>query len=213
PQHYHYIPLPENSRFVGRRTILDDLRQKLFCETQTRTVAVVGLGGVGKTQVALHVAYWAKKNRPEYSVLWVPALSDASFEQACMEITKALGIRRADDEDIRDAVRQHLSSNKAGHWLLVVDNADDKDMLFWARRNTCEQGLILFTTRFEEIEDEVSGSDVIELGDMGRQEATGLLERHLRCKEQLLSDEARTAKLLRDLAYLPLAITQAAAYI
>lgn len=54
---------------------------------------------------------------------------------------------------------------------------------------------------------------MIELGDIGRQEATGLLERHLRRKEQLLSDEARTAKLLRELAYLPLAITQAAAYI
>jgi tetratricopeptide (TPR) repeat protein len=168
------------------------------------------------------VAYWAKKNRPEYSVLWVPALSNATFEQACMEIAKALGIRRADDEDIRDAVRQYLSSNKAGHWLLVVDNADDKDVLFGHDDACCgiighlpysEQGLILFTTRFEEIAEEVAGSDVIELGDMDQQEATGLLERHLRRKEQLVSDKARTAELLRELTYLPLAITQAAAYI
>jgi hypothetical protein len=49
--------------------------------------------------VALQVAYWAKVNHPQYSVLWVPALSNATFEQAYTEIAKKLGIRQADDED------------------------------------------------------------------------------------------------------------------
>jgi len=51
------------------------------------------------------VAYWAKKKHPQYSILWVPALSIATFEQACTEIAKKLGIRRADDEDIKEAVQ------------------------------------------------------------------------------------------------------------
>jgi hypothetical protein len=55
----------------------------------------------------------------------MPALSNATYEQACTEISKKLGIRRADDEDIKDTVRRYLSLEKAGPLLLVVGNADD----------------------------------------------------------------------------------------
>jgi len=74
---------------------------------------VVGLGGIGKSRVALRSAYLVK-NYPQYSVLWVPALSDATIEQACTEIAKMLGIRCVDEEGIKDTVRQYLSSEKAG---------------------------------------------------------------------------------------------------
>jgi CO dehydrogenase nickel-insertion accessory protein CooC1 len=43
-------------------------------------MAVVGLGGIGKTQVALEFAQSVKKEKPEYSIFWVPALSLESFE-------------------------------------------------------------------------------------------------------------------------------------
>jgi len=166
------------------------------------------------------VAYWAKKNHSEYSVLWVPALSDATFEQACTEIAKRLGIRRADDEDIKDTVRQHLSSDKAGPWLLVVDNSDDKTLVLGGSDKLgitdylpqSEHGLILFTTRSAEVAEAVAESDVVELGDMDHQEAQALLEKSLR-RKSILSDIEVTTELLGELAYLPLAVTQAAAYL
>ena len=134
---------------------------------------------------------------------------------------RKLGIHRTDDEDIKEVFRRYLSSEKAGPWFLIVDNADDMDMLFGnAGMHTgladylpqSEHGLVLFTTRSTEVAEAVAGMDIIELGNMDREEAKRLIGEHLRRKE-LLSDDAAIAALVGELAYLPLAITQAAAYL
>jgi Cdc6-like AAA superfamily ATPase len=126
-----FWPFPKNKRFVGRNDIMGTLEERLFTTMEYQKFAVVGLGGVGKTQVALQFAHWVKDNKPEYSVFWVPALSFGSFEQAYAEIAKKLGLRESSDkEDVKDSVQQHLGSDGAGKWLLVVDNADDMDLLY-----------------------------------------------------------------------------------
>jgi MoxR-like ATPase len=125
--------VPRNKRFVGRFETLLTLRDMLFVQESQR-VALVGLGGVGKTQVALELAFWTKENRADWSVFWVPALSEATFEQAYTEIARELKIQRNDDQDVKESVRQYLSSEAAGRWLLVIDNADD-----------AEQGTVLLT--------------------------------------------------------------------
>lgn len=166
------------------------------------------------------MAYWVKKNRPQYSVLWLPVVSDPMFEQACTEIAKKLGIRRADDEDIKESVQQYLSSDKAGLWLLIVDNADDIDMVLGGSDKPGvidflpqgQHGLVLFTTRSAEVAEAVVEGDVVELGGMDGQEALGLLGTSVQ-REGVVSDEKATTELLQELAYLPLAITQAAAYL
>ena len=56
----HYIPFPKNKRFVGRENIVDTLKE-MFFTNECQNVAVIGLGGVGKTQVALKFAYWVKE--------------------------------------------------------------------------------------------------------------------------------------------------------
>ncbi|KAL2141563.1 hypothetical protein VTI28DRAFT_2213 [Corynascus sepedonium] len=218
----HYIPLPENRRFVGRNMALDTLKSSLFVRKEWRKSAIVGLGGVSKTQVALQLVYWTKKNRPEFSIFWVPALSNATFEQAFAAMAKKLPIQSGgDDDDFKESVRRYLSSETAGPWLLVVDNADDKDILFGsadmpgginAYLPESDDGLILFTTRSREVAVSVTGSDVIELHEMDPLEAADYLEKSLIQKE-MVRDKVATAELLKQLTYLPLAITQAAAYI
>ncbi len=53
--------------FIGRDAMLDELRARFF-DQNCQNVALVGLGGVGKTQVALRFAHWVKEHKPEYSV-------------------------------------------------------------------------------------------------------------------------------------------------
>ncbi|KAJ4406473.1 hypothetical protein N0V82_010123 [Gnomoniopsis sp. IMI 355080] len=213
----HYIPLPINKRFTGRSDILASLRDALFVQKECQRVALFGLGGVGKTQVALQLAYWAKENRPECSIFWVPVLSHATFEQAYLEMAKKLPIQTSsEDEDPKEQVRQYLSSEAAGPWLLVIDNADDMDILF-GPRGICdylpesEDGLTLFTTRTREVAVDIAQTEVFPLDEMDPDDATVLLKESLIGKD-LMNDKA-VKELLEELTYLPLAITQAAAYL
>ena len=185
-------------------------------------MAVAGLGGVGKTQVALEFAYTVKKTQPEYSVFWMPALSMESFEQACTEIARTLGISQAaeDKEDVKELVRRQLSSERAGRWLLIVDNADDMEIVTGSEQVRgiadylphSEEGLVVFTTRTQEAAVALAISDVIILEAMSRQEAVDLLKSSL-IRKDLLNSDSNTTDLLDELTYLPLAIAQAAAYI
>jgi len=125
----YYLPFRKIRQFVGRATILEALEKKLFIE-QSETVALVGLGGIGKTQVALQFAYSVKANKQEYSIFWVAALSEASSEKAYAELAHRLGVKKSkEDEDIKDLVHYHLCSKKAGNWLLIIDNADDMEVV------------------------------------------------------------------------------------
>jgi hypothetical protein len=71
-----------------------------------------------------------KKTRPDYSVFWMPGLSMESFEQACTEVARTLGITQAAEEkkDVKELVRRQLSL-ETGRWLLIVDNADDMEIV------------------------------------------------------------------------------------
>ena len=184
-------------------------------------MALVGLGGIGKTQVALQFAYSVKANKQEYSIFWVAALSEASFEKAYAEMAHKLGVKKSkEDEDVKDLVHHHLCSEEAGKWLLIVDNADDVEVVMGSNGKhginrylpKSESGRVVFTTRSREVAVAVAGSDIIDLREMTKEEATAFVETSLTRKE-LLQDEATTVELLRELTYLPLAIAQAVAYL
>ncbi|WYZ44562.1 hypothetical protein EsH8_VII_000998 [Colletotrichum jinshuiense] len=218
---HHLIPLVENRRFVERAEV-SDLKRILFAQ-RCQTVALVGLGGVGKTQIALNIAYWTKENKPEYSVFWVPALSYASFEQAYTDIAKELGIRpniEGEGDDIKTSVRNFLSSKESGSWLLIVDNADDKDVLYGSGEQSgvidhlpqSANGITLFTTRVRDLGLSVADDALVEINAMDRDEAKSLLGKHIH-RQELLQDQDSVLELLGFLTYLPLAITQASAYL
>jgi hypothetical protein len=196
------LPFRKNRQFVGRATILEALEKKLLIE-QSETVALVGLGGIGKTQVALKFAYSVKANKQEYSIFWVAALSEASFEKAYAELARKLGIKKSkEDEDVKDLVYYHLCSEKAGKWLLIVDNADDMEIVIGSNRKhgiyrylpKSESGRVVFTTRSREVAVAVAGSDIIDLREMTQEEATAFMETSLTRKE-LLQDQAAAVEL------------------
>lgn len=153
------------------------MEENFFALEQCRKTALVGLGGVGKTQIALQFAYRVKEKRPHYPIFWVPILSDGSAEQAYVDIAKKLGIRKSsDDEDVKELVCQHLTSDEAGKWLLIVDNTDDRELVFGSSDKPgieeylpeSENGLILLTTRSREVAVDFAQADVIDIEQMDR---------------------------------------------
>lgn len=217
----YYIGLTKNTRFTGRTSILEMLEEKFFGEESCQKAALVGLGGVGKTQIALRFVYETKKKRPDYSIFWVPVLSEESAERAYTEIAKKLGLQKShQDDDVKDLVCQYLSSDEAGKWLFVVDNADDEDLMTGSADKSgledffpqSETGIVLMTTRSGHIAADFAQSDVIDIEQMDESDASNLFKNCL-IRKSLLHDKELVVELLTYLTFLPLAITQAAAYL
>ncbi|KAK8128013.1 hypothetical protein PG984_009121 [Apiospora sp. TS-2023a] len=190
-------------------------------ENDCQRIVIEGLGGVGKTQIALEAVYLFRKRYPDCSVFWVPVVSMATFEKAYREIGQALNLQAVEDDkaDVKALVKAALSSQSAGNWLMVVDNADDGDLLIGNAGDTSitsalpfsPKGSILFTTRNRTVSTllDVSPKEVVALEGMNRVDAIKMLHENL--EENQIDDES-TEKLIEILAYLPLAIKQASAY-
>ncbi|KAF4968320.1 hypothetical protein FSARC_4265 [Fusarium sarcochroum] len=192
------VPFDRNDLFVSRDAILEKLRKLLF-EKNNRRVALVGLGGIGKTQTALQLAFWTKENKPEYSVFWMPAFSMVGFEQECENLAKKLGIPRTQDNDAKEAIQLHLSSKDAGNWLLIVDNADDMDILRSSENlgkgildflPSSEEGRILLTTRSKHVAVTAAKNAVIKLPQMGLEEAQDLFKMSFVDEDDLHDDKS-----------------------
>ncbi|KAL7817011.1 purine and uridine phosphorylase [Trichoderma aethiopicum] len=222
PTCHFLVPFGRNQNFVGRRSILwkllDTIRPGANKDDCQRT-ALEGLGGVGKTQLAIEAAYMIRDERPDCSVFWVPALNAASFEFAYSDIGKHLKMKNAVDAgaDVKQLVKTALSDESSGNWLLIVDNADDVALLLGAAGLSAHlpfsrRGSILFTTRNHEaaVRLDIPSMNIIHVAEMGEDEALSLLQHGL-TESQTCNVEA-TKKLVDLLANLPLAIRQASAY-
>ncbi|KAJ0129104.1 hypothetical protein HZ326_27802 [Fusarium oxysporum f. sp. albedinis] len=150
-------------------------------------------------------------------------LSRASFEQACMQIMDACDIPTTNNNkaDAVESVRQYLSSKGAGKWLLVVDNADDMQTVMgsigaekglYRSLPQSDEGRILFTTRNRKVAVSVAGRNILDVPAMSRDEARSYFKEAL-IQEISTSEEQVMNRLLMLLTHLPLAITQAAAYL
>jgi len=136
------IPFEYNPFFTGRTEQLSQLRDTLASEGRA---ALKGLGGMGKTQIAVEYAY---RHRDTYSaVLWSQANSREALVLGFIAIARLLNLRAAEEKDQSltvAAVKRWLEDHT--DWLLVFDNADKpelvKDFL-----PPAPKGHILFTSR------------------------------------------------------------------
>jgi hypothetical protein len=185
-------------------------------------MSIVGLGGAGKTQLALRFAYTVRETMSAVSIFWMPALSMESYEQACVAVATALHISQAEtgEDNAKELVKEHLSADQAGPWLLVLDNADDHDVLYGTEHAAgiidylpeSEKGMTVFTTRVQELAVSLTRGDVLELGSLSKPDAINFLEKSL-IRISLTEEREEMEELLDELACLPLAIAQAAAYL
>lgn len=221
--HWH-LPSPRNPFFTGREDILEVMHQRLSTGEEgalTPSYVLYGLGGVGKTQIALEYAY---RYAQEYTaVFWIGAESLESITSSYLSIATLLGLpepRESDQDQIMAAVRAWLGSHR--HWLLVWDNVEDLDMLS-TFLPSARQGAMLFTTRRQTLGTLATG---MELQPM--REAEGMLFLFRRASlldlfaqeeqvEQLAqsrpADYAAAQALVAEMDGLPLALDQVGAYV
>ncbi|KAF2675928.1 hypothetical protein K458DRAFT_352596 [Lentithecium fluviatile CBS 122367] len=223
------IPFPRDADFVERGTILDEIHQR--CAIAGSRAALVGLGGVGKSQLAIKYAYQTRERSAETWVLWVHASNAARFEQSYRDIADRVKIfgRKDPKADIFKLVHDWLCSSR-DPWLLVLDNVDDahflvdipvtqrdegansrgapKPLRFYIPQS--ERGSVLVTTRSQDAALKlVEKRCMISVGPMNEVQACALFRK----KHEESKDSISINELVEALEYMPLAIVQAAAYI
>jgi tetratricopeptide (TPR) repeat protein len=222
------VPFERNSCFTGRESELTKLEKQLYTEGGPKKIAVIGLGGVGKTSLVVELAYRIRKNHEDCSIFWIPATNFESLQQAYLNICQQLRLSGGDDknEDPKRLLQRYLSQASAGQWLLVFDNADDISMWTGSQGSdwvsdrlidylpTSQVGRIVFTSRDRKTAyNLVQRSElIVEVPELSEDVATQLLQKHIPGLD-LVTHEDDVKSLLKLLTYLPLAIVQAASYI
>lgn len=119
---------PRNATFTGRNPMLERLREQLASKSVSVVlpIALHGLGGVGKTQIALEYAH---RFKADYDLIWwIDAEQPGLINQSLAELARRLGIRvgESEAEAAREALdRLRVAQPPYQRWLLVFDNADD----------------------------------------------------------------------------------------
>lgn len=197
---------PQNRFFCGRKKILDTIRQQY--REGAHLQGVYGMGGVGKTQIALQYAYSCFD---EYkTVWWMNAENALTLQNGAVSFLRLQGYPVEDKcmNDIRFAFVDYF--NRHSNWLLVYDNAeygtaDEYETLFSYLPGNISQGDILLTTRCKNaFEDAVHREIPVFAGE----EAVSFLQ-----NRSGINDSLNAKKLAEQMGYLPLALEYAAAYI
>ncbi|KAJ5827894.1 hypothetical protein N7447_004657 [Penicillium robsamsonii] len=226
------VPFRRDPDFVSRDTLLGRIHEKL--SVPASRMALVGVGGVGKSQLAIEYCYRLRDLSPKTWVFWVHASNAARFEQSFRDIADQAKIpgRQDPTANIFQLVESWLRDRKRVKWLLVLDNVDDDGFL--RQPSTMGQlgppigqtstsikpllehlprspnGSIIITSRNKEVALRiVDYEDVLEIKPMNRPQALKLLQRKL----GRLAETPDILTLVEELEFMPLAIVQAAGYI
>ncbi|KAG9080294.1 hypothetical protein FRC06_006822, partial [Ceratobasidium sp. 370] len=195
--------------FTGRADKIERIERCILNGGKQRCVFVLhGLGGAGKTQIALKTV---QKTRDEWTdIVYVDATSRDSATSALEGFAKAKLVGEAHTDAIR-----WLSSRRE-RWLMVFDNADDPSLDIRSLFPSGDHGSILITTRISQLALLAQGPDP-ECGvfSMHPDEALKLLLKTARLESGQMSEAEHNAaiELLQEFGHLALAIAHAGAYI
>ena len=192
---------PRNSGFVGRDAELLAVHEQLRSGATAVVQALHGMGGVGKTQLAIEYAH---RYADAYDLArWVNAQQAGLIGDQYAALAGELGLigLHADTVSAVSALRTYLRGH--GRWLLVLDNAESsREVRDWLPTGP---GHVLITSRnpgWREL------ATRVEVDVTSRPESVALLRT---CRPQLTQPEA---EMLSDaLGELPLALAQAGGFL
>lgn len=203
------LPHSQNPYFTGRAEKLDLIYQNFQSGDVVSLIqSINGLGGVGKTSIALEYSY---RHCHEYETIWwINAESRQTTFSSLRDFARVKGIITddADEKDTLEAMKYWFANND--RWIFIYDNADSRDFNLWLENflPRTRNGHVLITTRSSFF----PKSESVDIAVFNLIEAVSFLKKRTRKSGEGFSDDL-AKKLSERLNCLPLALEQAAAYI
>jgi tetratricopeptide (TPR) repeat protein len=206
--------------FKGREDLFGRLESALGAGKTTaitQVQAIHGLGGIGKTRLAVEYAWRALENGQYTAVFFVVAETEGSLHTnlAALASPALLDLpeqNSAEQPIIVEAVLAELG--RRADWLMIFDNVDSDEAAGRLHKQVLPRlagGNVLITSRRSNWPDEVADLSIDKLDEADA--AAYLLEKTEGKRAKSAEDEALAKEIARELDGLPVALEQAAAYV
>ncbi|KAJ6511125.1 P-loop containing nucleoside triphosphate hydrolase protein [Mycena sanguinolenta] len=194
---------PPSQIFQGRQAILDSMHQFFTQDTgKQKRYVLYGLGGAGKTQIALKfIKEWTKSSFTDQ------LLVDASNTDTIETGLRNIAVTKKAGNSWQDILFWLASRHE--EWLLFFDNADDPQINLNQFFPKCGHGNIIITSRNPNLRVYGGHSHV---SDMEESDAVALLLKSAQYATSA-TNETLATEIVKVLCYFPLAIVQAGAFI
>jgi tetratricopeptide (TPR) repeat protein len=212
-------PLDE-SQGLSRSVFCEEILAHLYTVLRSSkaaglTQAISGLGGIGKTQIAVEYAY--RYHDHYQAIFWITASTRDALSADFVMLAALLGLPEQLEQDqdiVIRAVKRWLTTHT--HWLLILDNVDNLEMIVDFLPVPCT-GDVLLTTRLQALG---TVAQSIEVEKLGLDEGVMFLLRRTKViapgaslDQAMKESQVQAAEIVGALDGLPLALDQAGAYI
>jgi len=198
------VPYFRNPEFIGRESVLIKMRKELTStETLSKKIVLYGLGGIGKSSLAVE---YANRYAGFYSVVWwLRSENSVTLAEDLSELALRLNLPFIDKENPETMLRALIKEfQNYSNWLLIYDNADSPDEIKKLIPEKSKTHIII-TSRFAEWGEDYKCQKISVLR---RNESVMFIQKQTGQKCKISSN-----KLAEELSDLPLALNQVCAYI
>lgn len=209
--------IPPRARSFQHRSVAEQVRQAIDGrQAAALSPVLVGAGGVGKTQLAAEYARHARQSGTVDLLVWITAgtrsAAVSGFSQAAVQVLGAdpSGPERAAESFL--AWLEPRAETAPCRWLVVLDDVADPADLHGLWPPESPHGRTLVTTRRRDAALAGEGRHLMPVGLFTPVEAVVYLSACLAAHGRY-EDEQQLAHLAVDLGHLPLALSQATAYL